>query len=132
MLVEPVELKSGCASSRSVAALRPDATFRKVSAEKRTVTPDPRRVTCTVPQEHRVTRVASFDESSVWGPQEFFGGIRTSGERVASGAPAVTGAESSSFPRRERERTNLGRRVAYAGREHFAYPVEVRCEYLHF
>lgn len=111
MLVEPVELKSAGSSSRSLAALRPEATLRNASADIRTVTPEWRRVTCIVPQLHRVTRTALFDVSSVWGPQEFFADIGTSGEWSPSG-PGVTGRECSSFPGRRRQLGRPGRRVA--------------------
>jgi hypothetical protein len=43
--------------------------FRKFSIDIRNVTPEAMIVTCTVPQEQRVTRRLLLETSSVWGPQ---------------------------------------------------------------
>lgn len=65
MLVIPNEAPS---SMRSVADFSPAAVARKASVDIRTVTPEPKRVTCTVPHAQRLTRTAAFDTRSVWGP----------------------------------------------------------------
>lgn len=75
LMVDEPMAPTGTSSSFSTAVVSPTSAWRSVSWVTRTVTPDERSVTWTVPQAQRVTRMALLAASSVCWPQGLDGGI---------------------------------------------------------